>query len=38
MADDPKKQPLTDEEIDTLEGVEEPDVAELQDEEEDDES
>ena len=37
MADDPKKQPLSDEEIDTLEGVEEPDVAELQDEEEDDE-
>jgi RNA polymerase primary sigma factor len=37
VADDPKKQPLTDEEIDTLEGVEEPDVAELQDEEEDDE-
>jgi RNA polymerase primary sigma factor len=37
MADDPMKQPLTDEEINTLEGVEEPDVAELQDEEEDDE-
>ena len=37
MADDPMKQPLSDEEIDTLEGVEEPDVAELQDEEEDDE-
>ncbi len=37
MADDPKKQPLTDEEINTLEGIEEPDVAELQDEEEDDE-
>lgn len=37
MADDPMKQPLSDEEIDTLEGVEEPDVTELQDEEEDDE-
>jgi len=37
MADDPMKQPLTDEEIDTLEGVEEPDATELQDEEEDDE-
>ncbi len=37
MADDPKKQPLSDEEINTLEGIEEPDVAELQDEEEDDE-
>ena len=37
MADDPMKQPLSDEEINTLEGVEEPDVAELQDEEEDDE-
>lgn len=37
MADDPMKQPLSDEEIDTLEGVEEPDATELQDEEEDDE-
>jgi RNA polymerase primary sigma factor len=37
MADDPKKQPLTDEEINTLEGIEEPDVAELEDEVEDDE-
>lgn len=37
MADDPMKQPLSDEEINSLEGVEEPDVAELQDEEEDDE-
>ncbi len=32
MADDPMKQPLSDEEINSLEGVEEPDVAELQDE------
>ena len=37
MADDPMKQPLTDEEIDTLEGVEEPDATELEDEIEDDE-
>ena len=37
MADDPMKQPLSDEEINTLEGVEEPDATELQDEEEDDE-
>lgn len=37
MADDPMKQPLTDEEIDTLEGVDEPDAAELEDEVEDDE-
>jgi RNA polymerase primary sigma factor len=37
MADDPTKQPLSDEEIDTLEGVNEPDAAELEDEVEDDE-
>jgi RNA polymerase primary sigma factor len=37
MADDPIKQPLSDEEIDTLEGVNEPDAAELEDEVEDDE-
>ncbi|MGB3945560.1 MAG: sigma-70 family RNA polymerase sigma factor, partial [Candidatus Saccharimonadales bacterium] len=37
MADDPMKQPLSDEEINTLEGVEEPGVAELEDEVEDDE-
>lgn len=37
MADDPMKQPLSDEEIDTLEGVEEPDATELEDEIEDDE-
>ena len=37
MADDPMKQPLSDEEINSLEGVEEPDATELQDEEEDDE-
>lgn len=37
MADDPMKQPLSDEEINSLEGVDEPDATELQDEEEDDE-